>query len=659
MAGANSYGQPVLSPRAVGLGAYGASVKDTRDFVANPSGLVGMRDWDIAASTYLPASSGVDGGFVFGGISVGKRFLEDHALAAQYTPGALLEFVLPSTLSINGVGIAADRKISYSEPAAVGYAYRFSGRFSAGVQGRLRTETVTDPQYQFVDTTIVAATSESRRDSWLFDAGLTWQPMAGLTVAAVGRNLTSTTSGTLPADFQSYTLPLERSLELTAAYDFSPAFRLTAGAGTDGYGAAGGEWAPGLGLAFRTSTYLSTKESSTLYALGASAGWAVGPLELDAAFLHFTDQEGRKGTTPSAGFDVSSIHNITMNSFTTDRLLLSAKVILGNVRESLARIVGVEIVKAVYPSAYQSLAYRPIGKVRVRNVSDRTVEARASFYIDRLMDAPTESPAVVIAPHDEADIPLTAVFNESVRSISTVTVREGNVYVSATPAGGYDDRSQTKVLIHGKNDWDGDVHSLRYFVTPDDSEVIRYSREILLAHKDSLSNVPQELQLFQKAAILCEAFAGKLLYINDPKQSADYVQYPAETLLIRGGDCDDMTVCFSSLLNSVGIGTALVDVVPPGRLRSPSANGPQDGHIYLMFDTGLAPRFASHIAENPKRYVLRKSKTGAETVWIPVESTVITKGFAAAWTEGAREYFDDVEVGLGLVKGWVNIVDVY
>ena len=472
-----------------------------------------------------------------------------------------------------------------------------------------------------------------------------------MTLSAVGRNLANITSGELPEDFQTYSLPLEQSLELAAAYDFSPAFRLTAGAGTDKYGAIGGEWSPGLGLAFRGGTYLSSRETPTLYAIGVSAGWSIGPLELDAAFLHFTNQEGRQGTTPSADLDVSSIRNISLNPFTTDRLLLSAKIILGNVRESLARIVGVEIVSAVYPSAYQALAYRPIGKVRVRNVSDKPVQARASFYMDRLMDAPTESPTVTIAPRDEADIPLTAVFNESVKSVSTVTVREGNVYVSATPAGEYDDRSQAKILIHGKNDWDGDVLSLRYFVTPDDPEVIRYSRDILLARKDSLANVPPDLQLFRKAALLFEAFAGKLLYVNDPKQSADYVQYPAETLVIRGGDCDDMTVCFSSLLNSIGVGTAFVDVIPPGR--------PQDGHIFLLFDSGLAPRYASHIAENPKRYVVRKNKAGVETVWIPVESTVISRGFASAWAEGAREYFDDVEVGLGIVKGWVRIVDLY
>ena len=651
MADAATYAQPILSPRAVGLGVYGASVKDSRDFVANPSGLVGMRDWDFYATTYLPASSGGSGGFVFGGFGAGKRFFEDHALAAQYTPGALLEFVLPSTMTVQGVGIAAERTVTYAEPVAAAYAYRFSDRFSVGVEGRLRTETINDPRYQFVDSTIVSFGNESSASTWFLDAALAWRPSTGLTLSAVGRNLANIESGELPAEFQSLSLPMNRSLEVAAAYDFSPAFRLTAGAGSNKYGGIGGEWSPGLGLAFRGGMYLSSVESPALYAIGVSAGWVIGPVEIDAGFLHFTDQEGRKGSTSTADFDVSAIHNISMNAYTTDRLLLSAKVVLGKVRESLARIVGVEIVSAVYPSAYQALAYRPIGKVRVQNVSDKPVQVRASFYIDRLMDAPTESPAVVIAPRDEADIPLTAVFNESVKSVSTVTVREGNVYVSATPAEEYDDRLQAKVLIHGKNDWDGDVFSLRYFVTPDDPEVIRYSRDILLARKDSFVNDPSELQLFRKAALMFDAFAGKLLYVNDPKQSADFVQYPAETLTIRGGDCDDMTVCFSSLLNSVGIGTAFVDILPPGR--------PQDGHIFLLFDTGLAPRHASHIAENPKRYVVRKNKSGFETVWIPVESTVITRGFAAAWAEGARQYFENVEVGLGLVKGWVRIVDVY
>ena len=189
------------------------------------------------------------------------------------------------------------------------------------------------------------------------------------------------------------------------------------------------------------------------------------------------------------------------------------------------------------------------------------------------------------------------------------------------PLGEEEDRSQTRVVVRGRNDWDGNAESLRFFVRPADPEVLRTTRDILLAARDSLAS--GGLELLSKARALFDAFAGKLVYVNDPRLTADYVQYPEETLRLRGGDCDDMTVCFASLLGSIGVAAAFVDVVPPAN--------PGDAHIYLLFDTGLDPKYASNIAQNPKRYVLRTSRDGKETVWIPIETTVIMKGFAEAW----------------------------
>jgi len=67
------------------------------------------------------------------------------------------------------------------------------------------------------------------------------------------------------------------------------------------------------------------------------------------------------------------------------------KAIFGNVRESLARIESIVMLGSVYPSSFESLAYRPFGKVRVRNISNSPISARARFFVDRFMDAPTES----------------------------------------------------------------------------------------------------------------------------------------------------------------------------------------------------------------------------------------------------------------------------
>jgi hypothetical protein len=60
----------------------------------------------------------------------------------------------------------------------------------------------------------------------------------------------------------------------------------------------------------------------------------------------------------------------------------------------------------------------------------------------------------------------------------------------------------------------------------------------------------------------------------------DQIQYPAELLHKKAGDCDDLTALFCSLLHNANIKTALVDY--------PS-------HIFLLFDSGVAAKDAHHM----------------------------------------------------------------
>ena len=650
IAGMEVYAQPLLNARGTAIGAYDALVNDSRSFVANPAGMVGMRDWDFNTSTYVTAARG-GGAFVFYGVSAGKRFLDDNAASIEYTPGALLEFALPSALRISGLA-DAQKRISYSEPVAIGLAHRFSEMFAAGVSARLRTESVSDPQFQiqFTDSIISATPNQFTRNVWFADLGISVKPVPGLSVCAVGRNLLAIKSGSFPEEFQPYYLPTKSHLGIGAAYELPARITVAAQAATDKTGAVGCEWLPGYNLAVRGGMYLSPDESPAAYAVGFGAGWTFEFLQVDGSMIHFLGNANRSTTIEQRAFDAGSINNITMNTFTRDRISLSVKAMLGNIRESLIHIESADLTGTVFPSDYEQLAYHPLARVRVKNISPRPVRVKASFYVDNLMDAPTETPPIEVRAGEAVDVPLMAVFNEKVRKISQVTICDADVKVSASPTGEYDDKTQLRVLVHGRNDWDGDIYSLRHFVTPDDAAVVRYSRDILLQGMDSLVTAPRELQLFNKAKMLFNAFAGKLLYVNDPKSTNDYVQYPAETLSLRGGDCDDMTVCFASLLSSIGISTSFVEVVPPGH--------PEQSHVYMLFDSGLSPRYGNSLADNPKRYIVRRKKNGEESIWIPIESTVITKGFNAAWAKGAQEYLDNVEVGLGVVKGWVRIVDV-
>ena len=95
---------------------------------------------------------------------------------------------------------------------------------------------------------------------------------------------------------------------------------------------------------------------------------------------------------------------------------------------------------------------------------------------------------------------------------------------------------------------------------------------------------------------------------------------------------------------------AFVDVVPPSQ--------PNDAHIYMLFDTGIPAERSSLVSDNPKRFIIRPNDQGKETVWIPIETTVITSGFDEAWNVGAKEYYDDVTIKFGLARGWVKIIDL-
>ena len=636
--------QSLFSPRSSALWGMAPLIGDTRGFALNPAGLTGMRDWEVSAVTFAPL--GTEGsGFVFEGVALGKSFGGSTAAALQYSPGVKLQFVEP-TLFRSG-GTVADREITYEEPLTIGVAHAPAGALSIGVGVRMRTESFLDTRYEIVDTFLVASTL-STVTTWHLDFGVQWRPARSLVVGAAGWNVATLETGSFPAAADSFRLGAPFRAAAGAAWEVLPGLAVAGEAATDGTVQAGAEWKPLVPLALRAG-YLFGNSSTGGDALGVGLGLSYDFLAVDASYQRFADQSRRTGTTGYAAFRPDEITRLDLNPYVSDRLSLAVKVVFGP-RESLVRIMGVTMYGGIYPSAYQASAYRPVGRVRVRNVSARPVVAKASFHVERYMDGPTDTQGVYLDPGEEKDIEFTAVFNEQVRSVASVTVRDGDVRVSATPTEQYDDREQTRVVIHGKNDWDGTAESLCYFVTPDDAAVLRFSRDLLLQFQDTVAAAPPGLEALTKARLLFNAFAGKMIYVNDPKLSADNVQYPAETLALRGGDCDDMSVLFSSLLNSIGVSTAFVDVVPPGK--------PQDAHIYLLFDTGVEPQHASRITENRKRYVIRPGDRGKETVWVPVETTASMRGFEAAWSLGAQEYFREVEVELGTVRGWVRIVDV-
>ncbi|MCK5076182.1 MAG: hypothetical protein KAR38_07385, partial [Calditrichia bacterium] len=129
----------------------------------------------------------------------------------------------------------------------------------------------------------------------------------------------------------------------------------------------------------------------------------------------------------------------------------------------------------------------------------------------------------------------------------------------------------------------------------------------------------------------------------------DRVQFADETQKLGTGDCDDLVVLYASLLESLGINTAFIEVQDPEK---------KIAHLYLMFNTDLSPDEAFKISSNEKKYIIRTGDKNQRSVWIPVETTLIEEGFEKAWEMGATSYLQETVLKAGLAEGWVKVLDV-
>lgn len=128
-------------------------------------------------------------------------------------------------------------------------------------------------------------------------------------------------------------------------------------------------------------------------------------------------------------------------------------------------------------------------------------------------------------------------------------------------------------------------------------------------------------------------------YMVDPKSSyaslskdafaIDFVQFPQQTLQYRGGDCDDLTVLYCALFESLGIPTAFITI---------------PGHIYMAFSLGMRPEEAQRSFQHPEDII-----SIGDTTWFPLEVTSLDGKFLEAWQLGAREWRDSSAAGQAIL----------
>jgi hypothetical protein len=309
------------------------------------------------------------------------------------------------------------------------------------------------------------------------------------------------------------------------------------------------------------------------------------------------------------------------------------------------------IVKDIYPAYYQFYNTYPLALVSVENTAGYPIEVNVKCKVTPYSTRTKDSGFIKINKNETQDIQATAVFDPDITKVSTRKPAVLDIEVEGRAGTTHTKEISRQLTIHTINSWNGEVDKLEFFITPDDENIIQMSRNIV----NSLAKpeIPQTNKFLYAKSVFNELCNIGIQYQSDPNipyYKDDRVQFANETLNLRRGDCDDLVVLYSSLLESLGINTAFVQVQDPEESLA---------HLYLLFDTGVTTEYAHYICQNEKRYLVRENiQSEQNSIWIPVETTLVAKGFDEAWNSGALNYLKEVKLRNGLDEGWVQIIDV-
>jgi hypothetical protein len=308
------------------------------------------------------------------------------------------------------------------------------------------------------------------------------------------------------------------------------------------------------------------------------------------------------------------------------------------------------IVKDIYPAYHQFYSTYPIAQVTVRNMVSYPIEVNLHSNIEGYSERTQESGFIQIKSGETEKIPVFAIFGEKLLYASQRQPAVIDMSLEVRAGATQIEKMSVNVVIHSRNAWNGQIERLHLFLTPDDDGIMELSRGALKQLSEDEINTSNNL--YAARVIFNRLGESKIQYQSDPNipfYKDDYVQYATETLEKGTGDCDDLVVLYASLLESIGISTAFIEVKDPQK---------EIAHLYLMFDSGLPPEQGHLISSNDKRYVIRHRLSGKKSIWIPVESTLVNKGFDQAWEAGATAYLQEGILRAGLTDGWMRIIDV-
>ncbi len=408
----------------------------------------------------------------------------------------------------------------------------------------------------------------------------------------------------------------------------------------------------GLGFDFRIADTLS-------WQIGPDLGWTVDIYPgQDAAFSPYAG--GKTGLvldlTPAFAVTLGGSYKYVLGDIDpVSDLYQGASGWLGGVfrlsPDSGRKKVGVTNMTndPVFPVFYSYYEDHPVGTVTIRNGENSSISnVDVYFNVGEYMEQPMLCESIdSLGRREEVDVDLNAIFNNRILDLTESSKVSAEVQIDYTYLGkrfSVKYPQTLKVLDRNSMTWDDDRKAAS-FVTPRDPTVLIFSKNTAGLIRD-LGENPLNLNFRIAMGIFETLRLYGMNYVIDPQSAyaeasddklfLDFLQFPSQSLIYRAGDCDDLSILMSALLESVGIETAFITV---------------PGHIFMAFSLGLTEDEAKRDFSNTDNFIFREDKA-----WVPVEITLVQQGFLKASSTGAKQWRDAVRLG---VEGFFPIHEAW
>ena len=633
------------------MGGYPSLMTDgfrKNSFESNPGNFVAKSDWEFSAiygADFSSSGSNISNDIFL--ISLSKK-MDRHYFYFRYTPAFKKSFIISAgnNITIDSSSASLKTTINYSEKFGLGYSYSFGSNFSLGFSTRYFEEEMKEDVFNFFigDTSILTtSTSVSQKKFWRTDFGMNYLLSERIRLNLSSKNLfLLNENGNLSNKHFELKLKkgiifgleskLSENLALNFNWDVASSFLLGSFYLFEIFG---GKVIGGINI-----THDQT-QNPFINVIMPTVSFSSNLYSVSLSYINYLQSRNNR----LSDFAEKGIQNIVSNQFADDKLLLSMNFALSFKHEKAVEFLDVEVTNDIFPTLTEEFVNHPFAIGHAKNLTDKTISVKPISFIPGINNEHIYSPTVEIAPNSIGEVKFfTLISDEKNYEKRKIDNAE---FLLFTTEPDYEDKTEKPVLINTKNNWDGKVSNLRYFVYRSFDYSLDFATRTMKNYSSAIdSNV--YLKKFNSVKVLFSEFVKNMNYFSDPRTSFEYVQFPKETMERKGGDCDDLSVAFASILEIAGIETAFVDFKSDDGIS----------HVNLLINTGLNSSQAELITQNDKKYFLRENQNGEDEIWIPLETTHFVS-FESSWNLAAEKFYREAIENFGLQKGKVLITDIY